>query len=188
MLPGIVPFALVAIPHPRPLPVSSLAIVTAVTAVLTLLYVALRRRVERPNETDFWMTTLSYPAVVLGSLFLFRGAPEIACVVVVTIALGDGSACLGGRLFGRRRLPWNRAKTWAGTFAFVFVAGPVATLAYHAEAGSSWVLAAGVSFAAVAFAAVAESLPVRLSDNLRVGLTAAAVAACVQFGFGPPAA
>jgi dolichol kinase len=186
MVPGAVPFVLFAVPHPHVLPWYSLVVVTVLTAALTMLYIASKKIVERPGERDFYSTCLSYPACILGMLLLFPQHPEFACVLVVILALGDGSACVGGKFFGGRKLPWNSDKTWAGTACFIAVAAPVATLAYFLEANASslaaWgdggpitaplTLAVTCGAGATLVAALAESWNVKLTDNLRVGLAA----------------
>lgn len=185
--PGLLAFGLPLIPHPKPLLWDDLAIITVITVVLTGVYVAMRRHVERPNETDFWVTTLSYPAIVLASLFAFRDAPQVTAVVMVALAFGDGLAYLGGTLIGGRRLPWNNKKSWAGTLSFAFVAGPLAMLAYRLEGGSdaTWLAAAAVGLGACLCGSIAESLPTKLSDNLRVGLAAALAAGAIHYGVMP---
>ncbi len=111
----------------------------------------------------------------------------MGAVVVVVLAFGDGSAYFGGKKFGGPRLPWNSQKTWAGTLTFLAVAGPLAALAYRGEAGTAtpWMAAALCGGGAALFAALAESLPTRLSDNLRVGVTAAVAAALIHFSVLP---
>lgn len=185
--PGLLAFALPLIPHPKPLGWDDLAIITGITVVLTGVYVGLRRHVERPNETDFWVTTLSYPAIVLACLFLFRDAPQVTAVVMVALSIGDGLAYIGGKLIGGRRLPWNGFKSWAGTLCFAFVAGPLAMIAYHMEAGTAetWTAAALCGVGACLLGAVAESLPTTLSDNLRVGLAAAIAAGVIHYTLAP---
>lgn len=184
--PGLLAFALPLIPHPRPLSAQSMLEITAITVVLTGVYIAFRRRVERRDESDFWVTTLSYPAIILASLFAFRDAPEVTSVVLVALALGDGAAFLGGKLIGGPRLPWNARKSWAGTLSFAAVAGPLAVLAYHLEAGpGTWLAAALCGGAAATVAALAESLPTRLSDNLRVGLAASVTAGLMHYAAVP---
>jgi dolichol kinase len=185
--PGLLAFALPLVPHPKPLLWTDLFNVTGITVVLTAVYVAMRRHVERKNESDFWVTTLSYPAIVLGSLFAFRDAPQVTAVVMVALAFGDGLAYLGGTLIGGPRLPWNRVKSWAGTLSFAFVAGPLAVLAYHLEAGAgtSWLAAALCGMGACLCGSIAESLPMRLSDNLRVGLAAAVAAGVMHYAVAP---
>jgi len=185
--PGLLAFLLPILPHEKPLPAEALIELTLITAVLTGIYIAARRIVARPGESDFYLTTLSYPAAVLGTLFAFPGAPELGAIVVVVLAFGDGSAYFGGKKFGGPRLPWNSRKTWAGTLTFLAVAGPLAALAYRGEAGTAtpWLAAALCGGGAALFAALAESLPTRLSDNLRVGVTAAVAAALIHFSVVP---
>jgi dolichol kinase len=186
MLPGVVPFAFFAIPHPHTLPWYSLVIVSVVTALLTLVYIASKKIVERPNEHNFYSTCLSYPACILGMLLAFPQHPEFACVLVVILALGDGSACLGGKFFGGRKLPWNSDKTWAGTACFIAVAAPVATIAYFLESNvdslAAWgaggpitvplTMAVACATAATLVASLAESWETKVTDNLRVGVAA----------------
>ncbi|MGC1273891.1 MAG: hypothetical protein WBC44_09305 [Planctomycetaceae bacterium] len=185
--PGLLAFLLPALPHEKPLATQALFEITLITAVLTGLYIALKRHVERPHETDFYVTTLSYPAAILGTLFAFPAAPELAVVVLVVLAFGDGSACVVGSQIGGRRLPWNRDKTWAGTIAFAVVGGSLATLAYRGEADpdSAWLAALLCGGGAALVAAVVESLPVRFSDNARVGVVAACTAAVMHLFIVP---
>lgn len=187
ILPGTLPFALQFVPHPDPLDRTSLLVVATICVVLTALYVALRPIVSRPGEHDFFRTAFSYPAVVLGMLLLFPSAPELTCVVVVVIAFGDGGANLAGRLFGRRRLPWNPHKTWVGLTAFVLCAAPAASLAYWLEARPAVPFATALlcGTSATLVAACAESLDSRITDNLRVGLAAALIAAAAHFATAP---
>jgi dolichol kinase len=185
--PGLLAFFLPFLPHDKPLPPQALFELTLITTVLTAIYIAARRIVARPGESDFYLTTLSYPAAVLGTLFAFPGAPELGAIVVVVIAFGDGSAYLGGKQIGGPRLPWNATKTWAGTLSFLAVAGPLASLAYYGEAGAGtpWLAAILCGCGAAFLAAIAESLPTQLSDNLRVGVTAAVAAAAIHFSVLP---
>ena len=176
MLPGLLPFILAFVPHDDPPDWIAMSVVTAITLLLTGLYVGLRSRVSRPEEADFFSSALSYPAAVLGTLLVFPSHAEFAMVVVILIALGDGFAYICGKRFGRRRLPWNPQKSWAGTLGFVIFSAPIASLAFWLEAKNPEVslglAAACCGFASVA-AALAESWPTKLTDNLRVGLTAA---------------
>lgn len=188
--PGLLAFLLPFAPHTKPLSTQALLEITAITTALTGIYIALRHIVARPGESDFYTTTLSYPIAVLATLFAFPAAPELAAVVVVIIAFGDGSAYLGGKSIGGPSLPWNHDKTWAGSLSFVAVAGPLASLAYwlEADAGTSTLAASIIGSGAALFASLAESLPTNLSDNLRVGVTAAITAAMLHFAMFPFAA
>lgn len=176
MLPGFLPFVLAFLPHDDPPDWIAMSLVVGITIVLTGLYILLRARVSRPDEQNFYSTTLSYPAAVLGTLVVFPSHAEFAMVVVILIAFGDGFAYICGKNFGKRRLPWNPEKTWAGTLGFVVFSTPIATLAFWLEAKNPevpFVLAGCCCLIAAVAAALAESWPTKLTDNLRVGLTAA---------------
>lgn len=184
MSPGLLPFALYLVPHPDPLDTTSLVIVTIICFVMTLTYLALHRVVRRPDEDNFLTTTLSYPLIVWATLILFPAHAELTMVVVIILALGDGSAYIFGRALGKTKLPWNGDKSWAGMFGFVAVSAPLAILAYYLEANNPpaplamAILCAG---AASVVAAIAESLPTEISDNLRVGLAASVTVVATHF-------
>ena len=82
---------------------------------------------------------------------------------------------MGGLALGRRRLPWNRRKTWTGLFCFVGAATVMSTLYYWIEArpGVPFAVALLIAGVAALMAAIVETLPIRSHDNLRVGMTAA---------------
>jgi len=175
MLPGLVPFILSPIPHRDPISPTALGVVFGVTAVLTAAVLLAGPRIGRIGERDWLLRVWSYPIAVVGVLLVFPNRAEFAAVVVVVLAFGDGSATLGGIRWGRRVLPWNAGKTWAGTGCFAAFAAPPACLAFWVEAQPAvpaWeALTCGV--VATLAGAAAESLPTRVNDNLRVGLAAA---------------
>lgn len=183
MSPGLLPFTIGFVPHPERLDWISQAVVTGLCVGLTLVFLSLHRVVHRPGETNLLSTTLSYPATVIAAVLLFPEHVELTGVVVVVLAFGDGSAYIGGKLFGKRALPWNGEKTWFGTLSFVAVSAPLSALAY-------WILADGAGrdvgvaiacgTAAALAGAIAESLPVKLTDNLRVGVAALLTVSLVQ--------
>lgn len=121
-----------------------------------------------------------YPLAVLLLILTFPARPDIVAAAWAILACGDGFATLVGRRVESAPLPWNREKTVAGTVAFV-VAGGTASVAL------AWWTAPAVAVrpdprfvvwaplvAAVA-AALVETMPVRLDDNLSVPATAALV-------------
>jgi dolichol kinase len=188
MLPGLLPFVLPLLPHDDPPDWIAMVIVTAITMTLTGVYVSLRSRVSRPGEANFYSTALSYPATVLGTLLIFPAHVEFAMVVVILIAWGDGFAYICGKNFGRRKLPWNPQKSWAGTLGFMIFSAPVASLAFWLEAQNPdvpFLLAALCCGIASAAAALAESWPTKLTDNLRVGVTAAIAVSVSYFLLSP---
>jgi uncharacterized protein (TIGR00297 family) len=116
-----------------------------------------------------------YPLLVLALVLLFRDRLELAAAGWGILAFGDGLASPVGRRT-RRALPWNPGKTWAGSAAFV-AAGTLAgagLLEWVAPGGMSATRALLVASLGSGLAAVLESLPVRLDDNPRVVLGAAA--------------
>lgn len=110
-----------------------------------------------------------YPAMVCLLIIVFRESLWIAAVAWVILAFGDGSATVAGLTLGGPRLPWNRDKSWTGSVAFI-AAGASGGLAIGAWMGSGNALAIVL---AVLVAAVVESLPLGVDDNLTVPVAAA---------------
>jgi dolichol kinase len=174
MAPGILPGLMLAIPHPHPLPWYSLAIIAAVVLGMSAFALRNARLFERPNEAGWSTSVISYGVITLALLLAFPAQPEIGLAVTVIIALGDGAATLGGLLIQGPRLPWNHGKSWAGLSTFLLLSVPVAGIVYWAEArpGVSMTMALACVGPAALAAAVAETLPLRLNDNIRVGVSA----------------
>lgn len=175
ILPGLLPFALLSLPHPDPLPWRARFLVLGVALLITGVILRNYRKIARPGERQWLLNVLSYPATVVLMVFLFPQYAEFAAVVVIVLALGDGSATLFGLLFGRRPLPWNPCKTWVGFCSFFLCSAPVAMLAllWEARPAVSWQYAVICGAAAAGLAAIAESLPSKITDNLRSGVAAA---------------
>lgn len=177
MLPGLLPFVLWACPEDDPrweLPVR----VWVVGLVVLIVTFGMRNfgSMLRHGESGA-SSVLYYGLCVLGSLAIAPDHIEFMLIVVVLLAFGDGSATLGGLLLGGPKLFWNRDKSWSGLACFFVCGAVMAAVVYWGEVEDvTWrdalVLGAGVA----ACAALAESLPIRLDDNLRVGV--AALAAC----------
>ncbi len=182
LLPGFLPFLLGAIPHPRPLDMEAYLIVFAFCVLLTAMFLSYWRVMQRPGERNLLSSTLAYPGVVLATMAAFPANVEFTGVVVEVLAFGDAAALIGGTLFGRTKLPWNDRKTWVGSIGFVIAAAPAATLAYHflAVPSTNWGPAVACGCAAALCGAGAESLPVRITDNLRIGLAAAVAVATMH--------
>ncbi len=188
MLPGLLPFVLAFLPHDDPPDWIAMSIVVGITLLFTGVYLALRSRVSRPKEANFFSSALSYPACVVGTLLVFPAHAEFAMVVVILIAFGDGFAYICGTRFGRRKLPWNPKKSWAGFWGFILFSAPPAALAFWLEARNPEVpfsLAAACCGIASVAAALAESWPTQLTDNLRVGLTSAVAVSASYFLLAP---
>jgi farnesol kinase len=186
MLPGLFPFILAAVPHPDPLGWNEVWFIAQICIVLTAAFLALHKVVRRPDEKNLLSTTLSYPLTIVAMLALFPAHSEFTCVVVSILAFGDGAAYFGGTLFGKRKLPWNPQKSWAGMFSFVLFSAPVAALAYWVEArnpDAPLLLAIACATAASVAGAIAESLRTQITDNLRVGIAASLGVVAAHYAF-----
>jgi phytol kinase len=196
MLPGFLPLLLWVIPHPHPWIVATVVGAAVVAgAIVTCARFHCIKRAEEGN-TDCIIAVTSYAGSILATLILFAPHVEVAFLVLGVFAFGDGSATLGGILFGRKRLPWNKTKTILGTACFLLIGTPMAAVLYGMEARSLWAaafpslasparpIAFGLAFAIAAVvtaaAAIVESLPSRTNDNLRIGVRAAVVASVMQ--------
>jgi uncharacterized protein (TIGR00297 family) len=114
-----------------------------------------------------------YPLSVLILILVFYKRLEIAAATWGILAFGDGMASVAGMAIGRRKLPWNPKKSWAGSLAYVFFGtfAAAALLVWTApERGYSWAFAFGAAFTTALVAAALESLPQGLDDNLGVPL------------------
>jgi|GEM_PF-440055 dolichol kinase len=183
MLPGLTPFVLWPIEHADPLsPTLKLIILAVAVLVAGSIYVKFRH-VSRDSSENRAEAVLGYVMSVLGSLLLFPAHPEIGFTVLAVLAFGDGSATFGGLLFPSRSLPWNQDKTVSGMFSFILMGTIMASVIYWGEAnpGVDWMSALLIAVPTSICAAIAESLPVRLNDNVRVGVVAAIVAPIAHY-------
>ncbi|KAI3874374.1 hypothetical protein MKX03_025846 [Papaver bracteatum] len=114
----------------------------------------------------------------------WRTSP-IAIAIICNLCAGDGLADIMGRRFGKKKLPHNRNKSYAGSIAMA-VAGFLASVGYmhyfsqfgFIKESPSLVL----GFLIVSLATtIVESLPIstEIDDNLTVPLTAALVGSLV---------
>ena len=109
---------------------------------------------------------VSYAAVVLLLVLLFRRRLEIAAAVWAMLAVGDPAAAIVGRAFPGRGLPWNREKSWSGSIANFVAAGIAGLLVFRFVAPAVPPGATGAVLAAAAAFAFAESLSTGVEDNL----------------------
>jgi uncharacterized protein (TIGR00297 family) len=110
-----------------------------------------------------------YPAAVLALILVFRNHLAMAAVAWTTLAFGDGFATVVGQRLPLAALPWNRNKSWGGLLAFL-VAGMAAGLAVVWWMGG---ISTHAVIYAVILAAIVESLPLGVDDNLTVPFAAA---------------
>ena len=175
MLPGLLPLALLVIPHKDPW--GPLLIGILITLTLTLVAYAFARAGDfaRPGESLWHVSVLGYTIPVVAMLLLLPGRSELGLMTLGVVAFGDGSAALGGKLLGGRRLPWNCRKTWAGLWCFLIAGSLMASFNYWLDArpGVPIGIAMAIAVPAALAGAIVESLPIRSHDNFRVGVTAA---------------
>jgi dolichol kinase len=186
MAPGLLPFLLWPYSHRDPISPTLYYIVLGLTAALATGVFTQYRRIERIGEQNQRYPAIAgYAASVLVTILLFPGQLELGLTVLAILAFGDGSATFGGILIGGPRLPWNPEKSVSGFLCFLLVGIPMSAVTYWGEANNLEALKQSVpvtiplSFviagAATVFAGVVESLPSKINDNIRVGITAAVV-------------
>jgi dolichol kinase len=175
--PGVLALAGTAIPYSEPVPLY--LVISLMSIGIGLILGALRwsRSIRRPGERNCLQSILGYGVSVLPLLVFFPSQVELALTVTAILAFGDGTATLVGLLAGRKTLPWNRCKTWEGAIAFVVAALPTAIAIYWGIAlpRVSFETAAMCVIPTVIVAAVVETVPARLNDNVFVGASAAAM-------------
>jgi len=110
-----------------------------------------------------------YPFCVLILILLFQQHAVFIAIPWVILGFGDGFATLIGKRFPIRALPWNREKSIGGSLTFV-IAGSAAAVAaayfFHYDRIE-------IAIAAAVVAAIAESLPLHVNDNIVVPFAAA---------------
>lgn len=174
----------------RPLgaPLAALAALAAVLFNAFLLPRIGGRNLWREGETrsGFALGIVLYPIAVLLLIVVFARHLEVAAATWGILAFGDGMASIVGMAIGRRKLPWNPAKSWAGTLAFVLFGTLAAAilLLWSAPGRYGFAFAVAIAFAAALFAALLESQPLGLDDNLGVPLVTGAVLFCLTLTQG----
>ncbi|WP_166819972.1 diacylglycerol/polyprenol kinase family protein [Thalassoroseus pseudoceratinae] len=193
MSPGLLPPLLWLIPHRDPLSWIAKSIIAVIGIALSLHIFLRYQHIQRSGDTARATAVLGYVLSVFGAFLIFPQAAQIGMAVLGILAFGDGCATLGGQLFRGPRLPWNGDKSWSGFFSFIVMGTLVAALWYwgetwfNVEAAEyrqvSFLTALAVTGSAALVAAIAESLPSRLNDNIRVGFCAVLTMAAAQTVF-----
>jgi uncharacterized protein (TIGR00297 family) len=161
------------------------AALCAVAAFLFNLFVLpriARASLYRPSDSarGYPLGILFYPLSVLLLILAFPTRLDIVAAAWGILAFGDGLATIVGSRSRGPRLPWNPGKSVAGSAAFA-MAGALAGI------GLAWwtrpavsppppalYVAAAPALAAIV-AALVESIPVRLDDNISVPIAAGIV-------------
>jgi uncharacterized protein (TIGR00297 family) len=143
----------------------------------------------RPEDDrrGFPLGIVLYPVTVFLLILLFGARMHIAGAAWAILAFGDGFATIVGRRLGRHPLPWCPEKSFEGSAAYVLFGGTAAVLVAlwigspeldfllatrHPMQGASvgWLVA--VCFAGALLAALVETLPLGIDDNLSAPLLA----------------
>lgn len=156
----------------------------ALVALLVNLFLLPRwfgGRLFRPGERGHRTVggIVFYPLAVLILILVFPKRPDIAAASWGILAVGDGAATLVGRRFGGARWPWHPTKTIVGSLTLAAAGGAAALVLTWwtipaLDTPPSWTYVIVAPFVAAAVAALVESMPVELDDNLSVPFSAAA--------------
>jgi uncharacterized protein (TIGR00297 family) len=124
---------------------------------------------------------LLYPIAVFFLVLMFWRRLEIAAAAWGILAFGDGMASVVGMTLGSAKLPWNPRKSWAGTAAYFGFGTAAATTLLLWTAPGEYTVSFALAACAVAtlFAALVESLPHGLDDNLGVPLVTGLLLLCL---------
>jgi uncharacterized protein (TIGR00297 family) len=128
---------------------------------------------DAEHQSGTSLGIILYPLAVLLLILAFYKRLEVAAAAWGILAFGDGMASLVGMSMGRKKLPWNPRKSWAGTIAYVFfgtLASTVLLIWTPQDHTYSLGFALAVCFATSIVAAALESLPQGLDDNIGVPL------------------
>ncbi len=175
MLPGFLPLILWGIYHRDPLSWDCRAYLGLIIVGIGVSTAINYRRIARRGEVANSACILGYTIPVFSLLFLIPAKAELGLCVLAILAMGDGSATLGGMLLRGPRLPWNAGKSWAGLICFVLVGAPYSAMIYWGEAhnpGVPYLTSLGLALFATTVAAICESLDSKIDDNIRVGAAA----------------
>ena len=159
------------------------AMVLAGGAVAFNLYALPRlgRRLYRAGEVRRRLRSgiVLYPLAVLLLIIVFPDRRDIVAAAWGVLAFGDGMATLVGRRSSGPRIPWNREKSVAGSIAFIVFGGAAASvLCWWCRSTvipppypwfSTW-----MPWLAAIMAAAAETIPIKLDDNISVPAVASA--------------
>lgn len=187
ILPGFLPMLLWLIPHKDPLSWRARIGVVLLIATLATGILSRFRTIGRSpaDERGRFGAVMGYALPIALMVLCIPAHIELAFLVLAMIAFGDGMATVGGLCIGGPRLPWNSAKTWAGFASFIMSAATMGSLIYWCEASPQVPIASVLPLAAVSavFSALSESIPSRINDNIRVGISASLGAVFSQWLF-----
>lgn len=150
---------------------AGLAAMILLFEVFVLPECGIRLSGNTPNSARAWQSIVFYPVAIFLLALIFRHRLNVVAAAWALLAIGDGAAGAAGEGLGCRALPFNPQKTWEGFAAFIVFGCPAAFLLMLWSAPSEPRLKVlGICAAAAVTGALAESLPLRLDDNITVPL------------------
>ncbi len=161
---------------------AALAALAALVFNLAILPRLAGTRLYRPSELAAGHAPgiVFYPLAVLLLILALPHRLDLVAAAWGILAVGDAAATLAGRTLGGPRWRWNREKTVTGTVAFFACGAPASVFlawwcspAVTPPPSAAFILTA--PSVATAVAALVETMPVRLNDNLAVPVAAGAV-------------
>ncbi len=161
---------------------AALCALAAVAGNLFLLPRVGGKKLWRADEAKRGMSLgiVLYPFAVLLLLLVFWRHLEIALAIWGILAFGDGMASVVGMTMGKARLPWNPRKSWAGSLAYWLFGTLGSSVLYWwtvTRTGGEVDLPFMVTICAATalFAALIESQPQGIDDNISVPLLSGAL-------------
>jgi uncharacterized protein (TIGR00297 family) len=148
--------------------IAALIAAVAVIGNWLILHRVVGKRVAR-DARGWDAGIILYPLSVCLLIIIFSWHIELAAVAWAILAFGDGTATLVGRATPIAPLPWNGEKSWGGFLAFLVFGGAAACAVV-------WLFGRppiSVAIFATFIAAMVESWPLGINDNVSVPLAAA---------------
>ena len=189
--PGFLPLLLWPISHADPISPTLRAILILIICGIGISIFKGYRRIARSGADSNELSSVAgYAGSVLFTLLLLPSQIELGFAVLAILAFGDGTATLGGLLLRGPALVWNREKRLSGLLCFILFGGFMASVIYWGEAQNLEAMnnprvdfrtALMFGFPLAFVCAIVESLPLKINDNIRVGVTAIAMSVLLHW-------
>lgn len=160
---GVFAFALKVLPWWA----AALVACVAIVSNWLVLHRIVGKSVAR-HERGYDVGIILYPVSVLLLILVFRNQLHYAAIGWTLLAFGDGVATIAGKSMRIAPLPWNGDKSWGGFLAFI-LAGYASSLAVAYWMNYPHPIVIAIATLA---AAIVESLPLGIDDNVTVPFAA----------------